>query len=143
MAEKIKDIYYGSESTEDYDINDMLGYEFMEGNELWLHIYDVRDMGFGEKLKMLREGFKYLASLLKSHERFDNIDVVSGTSWIVTKNPKLMERLGFTIDNNAPQFENSKKVYYSKKRYHNKDMEDIEPSYAYISKDKFIELYGQ
>lgn len=128
---------------EDVELNEMLGCELRGKGRLWLHVSEFRDRSFGQKLRLLREGFSNLAYLLKEEPEFSKVDTISATSWIVTKNPGLLKRLGFTVDNNAEGFEESKKEYGSKHRIVDKETKDIEPGYAYISKAKFLELYGQ
>lgn len=125
------------------EINEMLVYEFADDNELWLHVMNVQDKSIGEKLRLLREGFSVLAERFKDWGgMWPHIKIISGTSWMITEHPRLFEKLGFTIDNEAPGFERAKKVYGSKNREKGPVSKWlIKPSYAYMTKEKFIELY--
>lgn len=125
------------------EINEMLAYEFADDDELWLHVMNVRSKPIGEKLRLLREGFSVLAKRLKDRGgRWPYVKIISGTSWMVTEHPRLFERLGFTVDNEMPGFGRAEKVYYSKERIKGLAAKRlVKPSYAYITKEKFIELY--
>lgn len=141
---EISDKLWGHERGDDIELNEMLSVEIRGGGELWFHVDDVRDFGLAEKIGMLRDGFQKLAGLLRNNY-FGEIDIISGASWIITKNPGLIRRLGFTIDNEAEGAPSAISNYKSKAATRNRDkaFDDIEPSYAYISKDKFLELYGE
>ncbi len=63
-------------------------------------------------------------------------------SWIVSKNPKLLESLGFTVAENLIGLEDQLKEYEKRKDTREIHTDDT-PGYAYIDKKKFIDLYGE
>ena len=141
--EKIKNIIERKLLPTDIILNEMLGCEFRQGGELWLHIDDVRDRTISEKLSLLKNGFKILADRLKSDSKFKNIKLLTGTSWIIGKNPKLLERLGFNVTKDVELFKEHLEEYKSKSRTRIRDeFNNLDPGHAYISRDKFVDLYA-
>ncbi len=138
--EKIRD---RSADRPEVRINDGFILELMAEDRASLHIDDVAYQSIGEKLAILRNGLKGIVIVLKNDPEFQKVEVVEGISWIVAIKPKLLERLGFTIDNDSPDAERARKTYKArlKNSVIHMDKRDIEPSYAYISKDKLLELY--
>lgn len=125
-------------------INDLLGFEFNEDlKQIDIHIANQKDKPLGEKLRLLREGFRELADFLKHKSE---IEKINATSWIVKEHPKLLERLGFTIVDRSLEAWHRKREY--KKRLGvgssvPEDKKDTKPGYAFISREKFVELYGK
>lgn len=83
-AAQKENLYFASEILH-YNIN---------GDTINMHIAPARDLSINEFRKDVITGLKNLAQIVKNNEQ---ISVVSGQSWIVTENPKLLEMLGFNI----------------------------------------------
>ncbi|MBP9771857.1 MAG: hypothetical protein KBD16_02960 [Candidatus Pacebacteria bacterium] len=142
--EKIGNLVEGMLLPKNQEINEMLVCEFRPNHELWLHIDYAKHRKISEKLHLLRDGFKKLAERLASDPLYQKVELLTGTSWIIAKNPKLLERLGFTIAEDVRLFENHVKEYKSKSRRDGISHEhrDDEPGHARISKEDFIRLYN-
>lgn len=139
--EKLKNILNNSENDEtEVLVNNMIEGEIINERELGLIIFDVRSMEISEKLEMLRTGFQKLAYILETDERLKNIEIISGTSWIVAEHPKLMELLGFEVTTDESKF-HTQKLEYDKRKGLHPDFKDKEAAYAYISKEKFLDIY--
>jgi hypothetical protein len=115
-------------------------------NTISIHIFRSNDLSTAEKISQLRDGLRALAHKLISTKPLEDIDTISATSWIVTQKPKLLERLGFTIDNESR--EAIRAIFNYKDAINNSRVVDeehsgIKPSHAYISKEKFLELYAE
>ncbi len=125
-------------------INFAMTIEFESAERISMHLSDIHRLGISEKLYLLRDGMKRIAEYLKTDPKFKNIKIISATSWIVTVKPKLMESLGFTIDNESPESKKAKIIYKGRQKEGivPEEMKDVEPTYSYISKDKLIEMYG-
>ncbi len=117
-------------SKTEHVINEMLHYGTYK-DELYLHVFPVSTLSDGEKLKLLRNGFKQLATQLKTSESLKEIKTVIGTSWIVAQSPGLMQKLGFTNDGEISKEEYEKFFAYETRKV----------SKAHIDKNKFLELY--
>jgi hypothetical protein len=63
-----------------------------------LHVAPGRDFEPVELLRELKSSLQGLAQKLVDDPKYANIETVTGTSWIIAKNPKLLERLGFKIE---------------------------------------------
>ncbi len=74
-------------------INEILYYG---GREDYLHIHlaPAKDAGIGKLRAQVLEGLQKLAEVIKDNKQIKEIEA---TSWIVAKNPKLMEKLGFEV----------------------------------------------
>jgi hypothetical protein len=89
-----------------------------------IHIMPGKTLPFSELIKGLRGGMKKLAAVAKDDER---MKVVEGVSWIVAKNPRLLERAGFTLEGLIEQPEGA-----------------TEPiGRATMTREKLLELYGE
>lgn len=123
-------------------VNDMLGFEYSKDRkEIDIHISDQRDKKTGEKLRLLRDGFKKLADILK-HET--GVELITATSWIVKEHPRLLKLLGFTLDENSKRSLSQKKEYEKRLKMGGVVLDskkDTVPGHAFVSRDKFIELY--
>lgn len=133
-------IYYNEESNNSIGLNEMLSYEIISDEEVWIHIEDVRYLPLTEKLRLLREGLKDLAYLVQTDLGLSKIKKISGMSWIVSKNPKLVESLGFTVVDSLEGLEDQLKEYENRKDSLVAHKYDT-PGYAYIEKEKLIQLY--
>jgi len=111
-------------------INDMLLYEVYK-DALYLHVFPVSTLSTGEKIKLLRDGFKQLASQLKTDEQLKGVKTINGVSWIIAKNPGLFEKLGFTYDGEITEKEHQRDFAYEQRKI----------GKAHIEVDKFLELY--
>ncbi|MFA6526179.1 MAG: hypothetical protein WCT26_02070 [Candidatus Buchananbacteria bacterium] len=76
-----------------YFASEILHYD-IKGDTINLHIAPARDLLINEFRKDVISGLKNLAQIVKNN---DQISIISGQSWIVTENPKLLEMLGFNI----------------------------------------------
>ncbi|MBI2639849.1 MAG: hypothetical protein HYW90_03095 [Candidatus Sungbacteria bacterium] len=87
-------------------LNRLLAYGIYK-NEVHIHLLQdkIDDPG------LIRQGLSELAHKLTSNPELQNIDKITATSWIVAKHPKLMERLGFTIE--GPITEELKKEHFA------------------------------
>jgi hypothetical protein len=77
-------------------LNSLLNFGVHE-DRLHLHVYPAGSLGTREQLGQLRDGFQKLAERLKDKD-LEHIQIIEGISWIVEKNPRLLEHLGFVID---------------------------------------------
>jgi len=62
-------------------------------------------------------GLKKLAEEIKNDKENNEVEIISGHSWIINQHPDLVKRLGFEIS-------------------------ETDTSYAQISREKFLKLYG-
>lgn len=74
-------------------INDILYYGG-RGDYLHIHLAPAGDFGLAKLKGQVLDGLQKLAEIVKNQE---NIKTIEATSWIVAKNPKLMEKLGFEV----------------------------------------------
>jgi len=138
--EKIKALF-SEPGPYEHDFNEMLSCELVEKDELWLHIEDVRGMSLSEKRGYLLQGLYSLAKLLQEEPKLANVKKISGMSWIVSKNPKLVQSFGFSVADNLDGLE-KQKAEYDERKSDRVVHQNQEPGYAYIEREKFIELYG-
>ena len=120
-------------------VNALLTVEFMGGETIKLHVEEAKDKKLGEKLALLREGFKKITEILL---RNDDIKYIVAASWIVTAKPGLMKKLGFTIGDGLPIAAKLLSRYKANMKESNSS-DDTFPTFAYIGRDKFLELYGE
>lgn len=141
--ERIKS--FGSEKIKgvEWDLNRLLSCELLNDGELMLHVNYAKDLLISEKIRLFRNGFIELSRLLKNNPWFSSVQLITATSWIVAEHPKMMERLGFTIDNTSEDSIWHKNIYFQRKGSKNLDKMFADPDYAFISKEKFIELYDK
>ena len=124
------------------DLNEMLAYEIIGDDEVWIHIDDVRELSLSEKTKLFIDGLRKLADLLQHEPKLAQIKKVSGMSWIIAKNPKIVKSLGFNILDSLEGLEDQVAEYKKRKDYLEIHQDDP-PGYAYINREKLILLYGQ
>ena len=108
-------------------INDLFAYGLGEsGDYLHLHIFPVKERE--GKLGLIKEGMRELARIVEANK---NIKVATATSWIVAKNPRMMQTLGFEIE--GPIDEGIRKKHFS---------DDSRPiSKAYITRQELLKRY--
>src|SRR3990167_7971144 len=63
-----------------------------------IHLAPASSMGIAGLRADVDAGLRELARRLQSDPELQNIQTVKATSWIVAKNSRLIERLGFTVD---------------------------------------------
>ena len=110
-----------------------------------IHLVFDHDMSPVEKQGEIGRSFRRLAEMLKKDRRFENVQAITATSWIGTEHPKIMERYGFNIDYENQDLIGRKKIkeYKSKgKSIIDPAHKDTPPTFARISKNRFLELYG-
>ena len=81
------------ESSGSIELNRMLAYAQLK-DAVILHVAPSRTLKLSEKLRMLDDGLKKLADVLAENSK---IKKVQGSSWIMQENPRLVEKLGFTV----------------------------------------------
>lgn len=79
-------------------LNEILSYEFDEGI-IYLHLAQAKELikssGVKNVLDLITDGLEKLSEVVKEDE---SIKKIVATSWIVAQSPKILERLGFTIE---------------------------------------------
>lgn len=79
-------------------LNELLSYGRREDGET-VHIHLAPAEGVEHWRDVVLNGFRELAKQVQTHpEDWETFRTVTATSWIVAKNPGLLERLGFTIE---------------------------------------------
>jgi len=67
-------------------------------NEIFIHLAPaeefIKENGIANLKKEVEKGLAKLAEIVESNK---NIEKITATSWIVAKNPLILERLGFTV----------------------------------------------
>ena len=128
-----------------FHLNFLLYYEVYDNDrEIKLHVYNAQDLTLSRKLKLLKHGFNKLAKMLQDNAKFSKIEKITGTSWIITEHPKLMQGLGFTLKDGTEESEKHKQDYKTQKKrsiYLKKAF--VEPSYAEISAQDFIARFSK
>ncbi|MCL5010921.1 MAG: hypothetical protein M1127_01785 [Patescibacteria group bacterium] len=74
-------------------VNEVLSYGVDE-EKSFLHLHVPPCKTVQNKVSLLKEGLAEIAEVVQDNE---NIERITGTSWIVAQNPNLLRRLGFTI----------------------------------------------
>ncbi len=131
-------------------INEAIGIRLESDTELSIHCADLKDKTFKEKIDLLKDGLWSTAFFLRERSPWRNVDKITATSWIVKEHPKLMESLGFTI-----VYENTLDVKIAKAVYKRDSIKNSnvllpklkkntygEPEYAYMTRKKFLSMYG-
>ncbi|MCM2339314.1 MAG: hypothetical protein NDI62_02560 [Burkholderiales bacterium] len=108
---------------------DMRGHD----NEVFIHLAEASELIKNEGLSVFKkeiiEGLEELAKIVKTNE---NILRISAISWIVAKNPILLEKLGFTIDGEISKEEKAM----------NFENEERLVARAHISREDFLKRYS-
>ncbi|HEV7701887.1 MAG TPA: hypothetical protein VGO63_00350 [Candidatus Paceibacterota bacterium] len=130
-----------------HTLDGVFNYRMENPETISLHLGKAYETTVGEKLRALRNAFSMLARQLKNNRpHLTEVKTITATSWLVTERPKILEMLGFTIDNTTEEAKRAIKAYKnsifkSKGSSIPENKRDIPASYAHINKDKFIELY--
>lgn len=126
-------------------INEALKLEIESNEQAHLHLDSVSETSLRTKFSLLRNGLLKIAQLLKTDPRSGSISTIHATSWIVTERPGLMERLGFTIENDSPDANKQIRLYKTEVEKGARipaDKKGVKASHAHIAREKFLELYG-
>jgi hypothetical protein len=105
------------------EINRLVTYEIdpVDPQNFRIHIPTTFSSNPKELVRLFKDALSKIADLLRSEESLHDIQKVSGSSWIIFKNPTLLEKFGFTIIQRN---------------------EEKGVATAEISKDDIIRLYG-
>jgi hypothetical protein len=71
--------------------NELLTYD-IKGDKLFIHVFSG---GLDGKIGRYAEGLATVATTLETHQE---VKMVEAWSWIVVQHPKILERLGFTVE---------------------------------------------
>lgn len=108
--------------------NNLLFYNLSKDElELKVHVGPAHAMKPAEMIRSIRDGMKELARQVTMRPELKKVETISGTSWVIEQNPRLVERLGFTVENKPRRRTSSGKVYHR----------------AYMTKEKLLELYSK
>ncbi len=110
-------------------VNQLIAYSIKDGI-LELHIPPNEATAMKDKLSLLREGLHKIAKIVKADEKIEKVSGVS--SWIVAKNPKLLERLGFKVIDIPP--DETGQLYQDEEQ---RDLRD-----ASMTREDFLKKYG-
>jgi hypothetical protein len=103
-------------------------------NEAHIHLAPakefIKEKGIAYFKNEIKNGLKKLAEMIEDKPK---IEKITATSWIVGKNPALLEDLGFTIIGGIPEEEKEK---------HFKD-ETRPVAKAFINREDFLKKYGK
>ncbi|HBB43816.1 MAG TPA: hypothetical protein DCZ83_00235 [Candidatus Yonathbacteria bacterium] len=106
----------------------------LDGEEAQLHLAPsaelIKESGTGNFKKEVENGLEKLAEIIKS---INKIKEIVATSWIVAKNPRLLEKLGFTIVGEISK-EEKEKLFPDEKRTIAK---------AFMTREEFLARYGK
>jgi hypothetical protein len=108
-------------------LNEILSYG-KSGDTIHIHFADAKTLTIKEKINFFIDGLKKLALIVKDDEE---IKQINGTSWIIAKNPKLIERFGFTY---------AGKIDEEMRDLHFRD-EKEKVEWAYMERDEFLKKY--
>lgn len=78
-------------------INEALSYELYR-NDIFLHVPLMLTKTPFEMVRLFEEGLRTLAHNLTRDEKYADAQRIVGHSWLVAKYPKIVEKMGFTID---------------------------------------------
>jgi len=111
-------------------------YSDLGKKEAHIHLAPSRDFMTREKIEdfdlEIKNGLKNLAKII---EPMKNIENIVATSWIVSKSPKRLEKLGFIIEGEISKEEKNNNLDV----YGNDN--NMTVSRAFMSREKFDELY--
>jgi hypothetical protein len=109
-------------------VNEILSYgEYKD--LVHIHLASSDGMKIGEVKRKFLEGLGQLAEIIKNKEE---IKKITATSWIVAKNSKLLEKLGFTVEGELSE--------ELKREHFTGDKRPI--SRASISREDFLKIYS-
>lgn len=104
-----------------YFVNELCAYE-IEGDDVILHVPPTFSRSILETAALFQAGLREFAAQLQTNEDLKKVHSVTGTSWIAFKHKKALQNVGWTI-----VFEDA----------------DAEEATAQMSREKFIETYGE
>lgn len=96
-----------------------------------IHLAPAETMGPKLLITKVKEGLAELATRLESDPDLADVKKITATSWIVAKNPHLLERMGFSID--GPISDEVRE-----QRYRN---DDREISTSHMNREDFLARY--
>lgn len=111
------------------EVNQMVAYD-IDGDEMHVHIPPNGMTGTGEKLQLLKAGLRGIATALAENSEVKQLRV---ESWIIAKHPRLLDRMGFTIEGAISDEEH--------RQGHGGEPRDVYR--ASISREEFLHRYGQ
>lgn len=85
-----------------YHINDVLNFDIHE-TTLYLHVYPSTSLGLAEFRKQFKEGLTLIAQRIETDPSLQQIQTITGISWLVAEARPLLERLGFTVEENPDE----------------------------------------
>lgn len=110
-------------------LNEMLSYR-IDGGDLHLHLAPVADFSTSKKIQLIKDAFTKVRAVITSEK---GVTEISATSWVVSNNPRLFERMGFTIK--GPISVQEKKIDF--------EGETRPVSRATISRKEFLTKYSK
>ena len=109
-------------------INELLSYGVSaSGNQIHIHIVPDEAIRNGFS-RLINEGLRELAKVVKENEQIKSIN---GTSWIIAKQPRILEKLGFTLDGEISEEVRAKHFPGEKMEIHE----------AHMSREDFLDKY--
>ena len=129
-------------SENDIDLNSIFFCEFIDPKNINLHLDEAHNLSLGNKLAFLHDALKTLAFLLGNNSKFVEVETIHAISWIISTHPKIIEHLGFTVSDDVDEANQFRDMYKKRIKNIDPDKRGIEPGYAHVSRDKFLELYG-
>jgi hypothetical protein len=129
------------------DFNELVAISMETDKNVSLHIAEFKGVPFAQVSKRLTHGLQRLADMLGNDPKMNNVEIVTTTSWIVNVHPKILERLGFTVDKDRtnPLGLALLKKYEDEKSLGGIDTKQIETEagFAWMSKEDFIKRHRQ
>lgn len=110
-------------------VNEIIAYKLYE-DEMSLHLAPATTMTLSEKRTYVNQGLVKLAKIVEEDK---NVSVITATSWVVAKNPKLFEGMGFTVTGEISDEE--KEEHF--------DDEQRAVAKASISREDFLEKFSK
>lgn len=102
------------------------------GTTAHIHLAPASSLGIAKLRADVDTGLRELARRLQEEPELQAIQTVEASSWIVAKNPRLIERLGFTVDGLI-----SEEV---RERYFHEESRPV--ASAHMSREDLLERYG-
>lgn len=113
-------------------LNEIISFGVGGDNIAHIHLAPASLLRPKELLRGVREGLQELARRLEEDPKFKDVSVVTASSWIVAKNPKLLERIHFTVD--GPISEQMREEHFQD--------EVREVWAAHMDRKEFLKQYG-
>jgi hypothetical protein len=109
-------------------INEVLSYG-KEGNNIHIHLAPSMELRAGLRGQVMK-GLEELADIIEKNKEIKNI---TATSWIVAEHPKLMEKLGFRVNEEVSE-------ELRRERFPGEERKMAEAS---MTREEFLEKYGK